>query len=496
MSTFPESVTRSTELLGLTRSVVKRMLRAMNPNSTELHDKLQPKFQQVLQRFFDARAHEPAAVDAVIPGAKAEIRALQNADEARDFLGALAALRDTIMGAWQVDFDLRASLLPTGLILLTSMTMLLAACAASDGSNPLMVPTLNVPNETATPEISPTADQLIDVTPTPSPEATTAPTDQWLTPTELTPEATQPITATATMTETVTPTSTATPTATSTPEFTPTPSVPMAVPSSNINVRQGPGTNYDVVNRAATAQQLLITGKIQIGTELWLQVADEAEKAIGFVRSDVVGVEGSLDSVPNLSPESVPPTPTREPTATPRPATPTPADAQPPPTDSRPVETAPASGGWMESLFNGGPGPYKIEILEGGVGSHSRGIETFMIKRVVTAEARQWEDYNAIRVMFDDNTRALLYLRGTPNTTTSGTRSPINGFCIEDTASHVCILDPSIAAHGDIAQYVALVASALRGQVIGFNNPAGEGSVPGATYVIVSGALGSMLRGL
>lgn len=486
MNTFPESVTRSTELLGLTRSVVKRMLRAMNPNSTELHDKLQPNFQQVLQRFFDARAHELAAVDAVIPGAKAEIRALQNADEARDFPGALAALRDTIMGAWQVDFDLRASLLPTGLILLTSMTMLLAGCAAPDGSNPLMVPTLNVPTETATPEISPTADQLIDVTPTPSPEATTAPTDQWLTPTELTPEATQPITATATMTETVTPTSTATPTATSTQEFTPTPSVPMAVLSSKTNVRQGPGTNYDVVNRAATNQQLRITGQIQIGADLWLQVADEAAKVIGFVRSDVVVVNGSLGSVPEIPAASLPPTPTRAPTATSRPATPT---SETPPTKQPEV---PASN--LESLLSSRPPEFlPMNVYHGTeTGSVVDSME-FFAGRVESAVVRVNEEKKLLRIVVDLNNhdtriRATIYLPSHGNIDylpkLTKDNFTITSFCSLTSNGH-CVLNPALDISGDPSQEAQAIANKMLGRWIAVSST-GLSGADRFTYVAAS----------
>lgn len=487
MNTFPESVTRSTELLGLTRSVVKRMLRAMNPNSTELHDKLQPKFQQVLQRFFDARAHEPAAVDAVIPGAKAEIRALQNADEARDFLGALAALRDTIMGAWQVDFDLRASLLPTGLILLTSMTMLLAACAAPDGSNPLMVPTLNVPTETATPEISPTADQLIDVTPTPSPEATTAPTDQWLTPTELTPEATQPITATATMTETVTPTSTATPTATSTPEFTPTPSVPMAVLSSTTNVRQGPGTNYDVVNRAATAQQLLITGKIQIGTELWLQVAAGDSGSMGFVRSDVVEVRGKLDSVPSIPAASLPPTPTREPTATARPATPT--------SESPATQQPEASASNLESLLSSRPPEFlPMDVYHGTETGSVVDSMDFFAGRVESAEVRINEEKRKVGIIVNlinrgIAVRASIYLPSQgevdylPKVTHNGYL--VTSFCSMNPNGY-CVLNSTFDINGDAISSAQAIAQRLRGRWIAVSS-AGQTGQDRFTYVADSG---------
>lgn len=363
-----------------------------------------------------------------------------------------------------------SKLLPAVLVLLASMAMLLAACAAPEENSPLMAPTPISAIETPAPLASSTADM------TSTPSATVIETS----------------TVTAAPTHTVaagtaTPTITTTPTFTATPEFTPTPSVPLAVPLSEINVRSGPGTNYDVATKALKDQQLLIVGQFVVGTEHWLQVAAEAQGIVGFVRSDLVKISGQLSSVPELPAADIPPTPTRAPTATMPPA----ATTEPAkPTIEAPIQP---TENWFTKYARAGAGPYEVTIVEGtNEGDPYRGVESFQIKTITTTEAIQRGDKYLILVTFTDGKQAAVYLRGTPNTITN-LGFPINGFCVADKGEAVCDLDFSITAHDDIFQYVQAVAVALKNQTIGFNN-AGDSIVSDATYTIITQALADMLR--
>ncbi|MCD6290177.1 MAG: SH3 domain-containing protein, partial [Anaerolineae bacterium] len=117
-----------------------------------------------------------------------------------------------------------------GALLTIVLVALLSACAPKISLHP--TPT---PSPTPVIKLRPT----FTPTPTPKPEPTDTPT---------------PIP----------------PTPTPSPTNTPTPLPPAAIPTTNMNVRKGPGTNYPIIGAARAGQVYLITGKNPRGD--WWQI--------------------------------------------------------------------------------------------------------------------------------------------------------------------------------------------------------------------------------
>ena len=150
-------------------------------------------------------------------------------------------------------------------------------------------------------------------------------------------QANQPLPVTATSTPEPTPISTpkTEPTPTSTPPPpTPTPTeVGTATPSptvevtpgavvrgdQNINLRKGPGSNYDGLGQIAPGALMEVVATAEMNGQTWYQVK-LADGRLGWVRKDLVEANEKAGAVPKAS--DVPPTPTLQPrpTATPRPA--------------------------------------------------------------------------------------------------------------------------------------------------------------------------------
>jgi len=140
-------------------------------------------------------------------------------------------------------------------------------------------------------------------------------------------------TLTSTPTATLTSTPTLTPTATET--ATPTPSTPIAQALRSLTVRQGPGSQYPLLQRLAADDQVEITGISEDGA--WYQVL-LPDGVFGWLSSASISVTtfGSLRGVPvaeaptntptyTLTPSNTPtatstPTATRTPSATPTPS--------------------------------------------------------------------------------------------------------------------------------------------------------------------------------
>jgi len=129
-----------------------------------------------------------------------------------------------------------------------------------------------------------------------------------------------------------TPTATAAP-----PTATPTPEPPTATPTSagppivtaagEVNVRQGPGTNYAVIGHLTTGEVALLIGRNETGD--WWQIRRD-DGAIGWVLGQLVVVEGDTTAIPvAVAPPSPTPPPAPAATNTPRPAPPAPATPQP-----------------------------------------------------------------------------------------------------------------------------------------------------------------------
>ncbi len=129
-----------------------------------------------------------------------------------------------------------------------------------------------------------------------------------------------PFTRTPTMTMTR-----VTPVPTDTPPAPPIPTVPVAiVMSETINLRAGPGTQYDVIRAARRDDRLTILAQTGGGTNLWYLVEDNRARQ-SWVFSGIVIVE-PIDAVITPAVTIPAPPPTATPTATSTP-TPTPTTA-------------------------------------------------------------------------------------------------------------------------------------------------------------------------
>jgi uncharacterized protein YgiM (DUF1202 family) len=128
----------------------------------------------------------------------------------------------------------------------------------------------------------------------------------------------------------------AVPTEAPTPE--PTPTIPQTAEvliNSQINVRGGPGTNYNIIGAANPGERFPVTGKNNDGT--WWQINYNGQQGWVF---------GELVTATNVQAVAVAPNiPAPPPTNTPPPAQPTPAPQPPaeqPPAEQPPAEQPPA----------------------------------------------------------------------------------------------------------------------------------------------------------
>lgn len=197
---------------------------------------------------------------------------------------------------------------------LLAIGLLLAACGPS-AAVPVATRT-PMPTFTPTPEIAqPTVDPNIVATAqaVATQAAQQAQAGQQNTPTSQeqqppaeggqAPQATQAITATATPT----------------PTNTPAPQVAEVVVTSQINVRQGPGTNYNIIGAANQGERFNVTGKNQTGD--WWQIDYRGQP--GWVFGQLVTPQntGAVQVAQNIPAPPPPPPPTN---------TPVPQPTQPP----------------------------------------------------------------------------------------------------------------------------------------------------------------------
>ncbi|MCS6827812.1 MAG: SH3 domain-containing protein [Caldilinea sp.] len=126
------------------------------------------------------------------------------------------------------------------------------------------------------------------------------------------------------------------PTDTPTPEPTPTPQVAQLVLNDNVNIRSGPGTNYNLLGTERPGSTYRVTGRSPDGA--WWRIDYNGRE--GWVFGQLVTVTGaeSVAVAQNIPPTPIPPTPTNTPVPAPAPAEP----QQPPPAE--PQQPAPPSG--------------------------------------------------------------------------------------------------------------------------------------------------------
>lgn len=123
---------------------------------------------------------------------------------------------------------------------------------------------------------------------------------------------------------------------------------PTAIVNINMNVRQGPGTNYAVIGGASTGQEFAITGT-ESGARWWFQI--NYNGMAGWIYAPLVtiinaaGVQVAANIPPPPRPTDTPVPPTVQPTNTPVPFivqsanTPVPLPTQPPPATSIPLSS-------------------------------------------------------------------------------------------------------------------------------------------------------------
>lgn len=127
-----------------------------------------------------------------------------------------------------------------------------------------------------------------------------------------------------------TPQSTPTLAPTSTPGVSPPPAVvntptPYIQTENNVNLRAGPGTDYNVIGILSPGQSFGIIGRNTDSS--WWQIETDAGPA--WVSAEVVTATHPTESIPIVEVEPPPPPPTAAPVATPLPAVPTPIPTPP-----------------------------------------------------------------------------------------------------------------------------------------------------------------------
>lgn len=100
---------------------------------------------------------------------------------------------------------------------------------------------------------------------------------------------------------------------------TPTPSGPprveVAFGEEGVNVRTGPGTDYDLIGRMVIGQSAEIVGQAFNGDFLWYKIVYfGGPDNFGWVFSRTARVIGDVSNIPTIS--EIPPTPTLPPTPT------------------------------------------------------------------------------------------------------------------------------------------------------------------------------------
>lgn len=191
------------------------------------------------------------------------------------------------------------------LLILSILVIALAAgCAAVNPPATPPPPTKTPkPTFTVTPDFSPTP--VVFATPTPA-QATPIPQEVTVIEATVTPEPTQ-----------------------EPPSPTPAPAARLTA-GQNVNVRQGPGTNYSTIGSLRAGQSFEITGKNAAGD--WWQITFNGQP--GWVIANLVSASGDTDAVPVAQNIPQPPPTARpvarpQPTAAPPPAAPPAAPPQP-----------------------------------------------------------------------------------------------------------------------------------------------------------------------
>lgn len=87
------------------------------------------------------------------------------------------------------------------------------------------------------------------------------------------------------------------PTAPKTPEVVATPSIPMAIAKNDINLRQGPGTGYELIGTLASGGKVEVIGKTADGTWLKVRIPSGAQTQEAWISAGLVTQTGPTEKI-------------------------------------------------------------------------------------------------------------------------------------------------------------------------------------------------------
>lgn len=230
---------------------------------------------------------------------------------------------------------------------------------------------------------------------------------------------------------------------------TPTPMPPQATTKQQVNVRKGPGVQFEIAGKLPANSTSVILGKNEDGK--WLQIAFPDPSKPGWVSTAFVTVTGTLDQTPVVA-VAPPPTPTRGAVATKAPAA-TATQVFPPPRGG--VAFVSLDPNWAYVVNH-----VRVDSRAVAGGFMPLGTQPFDIKHSTSAAPFAWSP----------NTTLLAYVfgpsgdpRNTPNilqvVRPDGTR-------YSDPATHTCISSPVWLPDNRTIVYIGMDGEACTGQAI------------------------------
>ncbi len=226
-------------------------------------------------------------------------------------------------------------------LLTVALALVAASCGAMQGASPALAPS-RTPEPTFTPTAAVTPLPLFTPTQAPAPAITA--TAAVTVPLAVAPT----ITATAAVTVPVALAPTITATAAVTVPVASAPTAPQFTADDSVNVRQGPGTNYDLMGQVQPQTSYKLLAKNQDAS--WLEFNYNGDP--GWVSASLVNTTGDLSSVQvaqNLPESAAQPVAQAQQPATPVPAAPPPAapTAAPAPAPAAPAPAPASSNNWL-----------------------------------------------------------------------------------------------------------------------------------------------------
>lgn len=218
---------------------------------------------------------------------------------------------------------------------------------------------------------------------------------------------------------------------------TPTPVPPQATTKQQVNVRQGPSTNFAIAGKMPANTNVIIVGKSEDGK--WFQVAFPDAAHPAWLPSEFVTVTGKIDQLPVVA-VAPPPTPTRGTAAATKPPAATPTQAFPP-----------ARGSLAFVALEPGQNSYVLYNLSIEPRSYSAnrllGAQPFDLARTTNAAPFAMSPVSARVAYVFDAGNQVNKLRVT---------NPNNPDLFADVASHQGVSSPSFSPDGSKIAYIGL----------------------------------------